>query len=66
MMLITTMDLIHNNVKNNNGGYSWGTFVQKIVKTEVIFLACLYNNCPRPLRYIQLGGSAELCSSFNK
>ena len=25
------MDLICNDVKNKNGGYTWGTFVQKIV-----------------------------------
>ena len=30
------------------------------------FLVCSCNNCPHPLRYTQLWGSVELCSSFNK
>ena len=33
------MDLIRNDVKNKNGGDSWGTFVQKDIKTEVFHYA---------------------------
>ena len=33
---------------------------------SIVPLACSCNNCPCPLCYTQLWGSAELCSSFNK
>ena len=35
-LTVAHMSLIHNEFKSKNGGNIWGTFVQKVIKEEVI------------------------------